>query len=333
MTKRRLNQHQQRRIADQQLSHDPESGISMDGLIVCHYGQQLDVESFDPAHHGKIFRCFQRSNLPALVTGDKVLWQLDSDNNTDNRGVIIAQQTRHSVMSRPNNRGELRAIAANVDCVVVVIAARPEPFGNLIDRYLVAIEHLDLRPLILLNKADLLGENSTVETMLQRYRRIGYETLQVSSHTGAGMDALKEALSAQTAVFVGQSGVGKSSLINTLRGLSDDEEESANVGDLSLAHAKGTHTTTATRLYHLPGSGDLIDSPGIREFGLWHIGAEALMAGFREFRSLAGQCRFRDCRHQREPDCALRMAVTRGDIDPARLESYHNILASLEQRN
>lgn len=332
MTKRRLNQHQQRRIVDQQQAHDPASGISMDGLIVCHYGQQLDVESFDDAHRGNIFRCFQRSNLPALVTGDKVLWQLDPDNNAGNRGVIIAQQARHSVMSRPNHRGELRAIAANVDCVVVVIAAQPEPFGNLIDRYLVAIEHLDLRPLILLNKSDLLGNNSRVETLLERYRRIGYDTLRVSSHTGTGMDELKQTLSGQTAVFVGQSGVGKSSLINTLRGVGDDDEESADVGDLSLAHAKGTHTTTATRLYHLPGSGDLIDSPGIREFGLWHIEAGDLMRGFREFRALAGQCRFRDCRHQREPDCALRTAVARGEIDPARLESYHYILASLEEK-
>lgn len=331
MTKRRLNQQQRRRISDQQQAHDPATGISMDGLVVCHYGQQLDVESFDPEHQGKIFRCFQRSNLPALVTGDKVLWQLDTEQNTDNRGVVVAQKPRHSAMSRPNNRGELRAIAANVDCVVVVIAAQPEPFGNLIDRYLVAIEHLDLRPLILLNKADLLAPNNKVVPLLERYQRIGYETLCVSSYTGAGMDELRHTLAEQIAVFVGQSGVGKSSLINTLRGVSDEHEESAQVGALSEAHAKGTHTTTATRLYHLPGSGDLIDSPGIREFGLWHISADELMAGFREFRPLAGHCRFRDCRHQREPDCALRTAAERGEIDPARLESYHSILASLEQ--
>src|SRR5690606_392181 len=171
-------------------------------------------------------------------------------------------------MSRPNNRGELRAIAANVDCVAVVIAPQPEPFGNLIDRYLVAIEHLDLRPVILLNKADLLDTNNKVAALLERYKRIGYETLRVSSKAGDGMDGLKEALKGQTAVFVGQSGVGKSSLINTLRGVSADDEEFAEVGALSVAQAKGTHTTTATRLYHLPGSGDLIDSPGIREFGL-----------------------------------------------------------------
>jgi len=330
MTKRRLNQQQRRRITEQQQTYDPAS--SMDGLVVCHYGQQLDVESLDSAHQGQIFRCFQRSNLPALVTGDRVLWRPETENAAENRGVIVAQKPRHAVMSRPNNRGELRAIAANVDCVAVVIAPQPEPFGNLIDRYLVAIEHLDLRPVILLNKADLLDTNNKVAALLERYKRIGYETLRVSSKAGDGMDGLKEALKGQTAVFVGQSGVGKSSLINTLRGVSADDEEFAEVGALSVAQAKGTHTTTATRLYHLPGSGDLIDSPGIREFGLWHISADELTAGFREFRPYAGQCRFRDCRHQHEPDCALRAAAAKGEIDPARLESYHYILTSLEEQ-
>jgi ribosome biogenesis GTPase / thiamine phosphate phosphatase len=354
MTKRRLNQHQQRRISGNQEAHkernvrddspaNPDTkipeGTSLDGLIVCHYGKQIDVESLSPEHKGEVFRCFQRSNLPAMVTGDKVLWQIEEGQS----GVIVAQQPRHSSMSRPNHRGELRAIAANVDCVVVVIAPKPEPFGNLIDRYMVAIEHLGLRPLLLLNKSDLTVQNDIgkgdvakgsidVEALLRRYARIGYQTLRVSSHTGAGMEELRQALARYTAVFVGQSGVGKSSLINTLRGLEAGDDEVAEVGDLSVSHHKGTHTTTATKLYHLPGSGDLIDSPGIREFGLWHIESDALMDGFIEFRPLAGHCRFRDCRHKHEPDCALLESVKRGEIDEARLESYHHILASLEQK-
>ena len=345
MTKRRLNQQQQRRISGNQQAHnernvrdestatsvsDTPEGISLDGLIVCHYGKQIDVESLAPEHKGEIFRCFQRSNLPAMVTGDKVLWQIEEGQS----GVIVAQQPRQSAMSRPNHRGELRAIAANVDCVVVVIAPKPEPFGNLIDRYMVAIEHLGLRPLLLLNKSDLPFRGSIdVEALLQRYARIGYQTLRVSSHTGDGMAELKQALAAHTAVFVGQSGVGKSSLINTLRGVKAGDELVAEVGDLSVSHHKGTHTTTATKLYHLPGSGDLIDSPGIREFGLWHIEADALMDGFIEFRPWAGHCRFRDCQHKHEPDCALLEAVRRGEIDPARLESYHHILASLQEKS
>lgn len=238
-------------------------------------------------------------------------------------------------MSRPNSRGEARAIAANIDCVVLVIAPEPEPFGNLIDRYLVAIEHLGLRALLLLNKCELIGSGEIdLDALLAAYGRIGYETLKVSSYTGENMDALKKALAEHTAVFVGQSGVGKSSLINTLRGLDPDadDEQVAQVGALSIGHQKGTHTTTATRLYHLPGSGDLIDSPGIREFGLWHIEPDELMQGFIEFRALAGLCRFRDCKHLQEPECALRTAVATGDVQAARLESYHHILQSLKAR-
>ncbi|MBU2097986.1 MAG: small ribosomal subunit biogenesis GTPase RsgA [Gammaproteobacteria bacterium] len=345
MTKRRLNQQQQRRITGNQQAHNERNlreelpasslselpdGISFDGLIVCHYGKQIDVESLAPEHKGEIFRCFQRSNLPAMVTGDKVLWQKEEGQS----GVIVAQQPRRSAMSRPNHRGELRAIAANVDCVVVVIAPKPEPFGNLIDRYMVAIEHLGLRPLLLLNKSDLTGKGAIdLDALLKRYGRIGYQTLRVSSHTGDGMDELKQALAEHTAVFVGQSGVGKSSLINTLRGVRAGDELVAEVGDLSVSHHKGTHTTTATKLYHLPGSGDLIDSPGIREFGLWHIESDALMDGFIEFRPWAGRCRFRDCQHKHEPDCALLEAVKRGEIDEARLESYHHILTSLHEKS
>jgi len=342
MTKRRLNHQQLRRIGSQQarrgIRSDPDSAAAADiapggeelsGLIVCHYGKQLDIEALEGDLRGQVLRCHQRSNLPALVTGDKVIWQRDGDG-----GVIIAQSERHSAMSRPNSRGELRAIAANIDCVVVVLAPLPEPFGNLIDRYLVAIERQQLHPVVLLNKADLLGKvsnASTIIALLNRYRRIGYETLTVSSHSGDGMDSLRHSLSARTVVFVGQSGVGKSSLINTLRGIGDEEDTSADVGGLSLGHDKGTHTTTATRLYHLPGSGDLIDSPGIREFGLWHIEPDELMDGFVEFRPYAGQCRFRDCKHLTEPGCALRTAVKAGTIDAQRLDSYHQILQGLGQ--
>lgn len=346
MAKRRLNQHQLRRIDSQQqergkrasrpdavkpgpLDHHP-AGEELQGLIVCHYGQQLDVEALEGEHTGTVLRCHQRSNLPALVTGDRVIWQADGDTT----GVIVAQMPRHSAMSRPNNRGELRAIAANIDCVVVVLAPLPEPFGNLIDRYLVAIERQQLRPLILLNKADLLtnaDNQAAIIALLARYRRIGYETLSVSCRTGDGIDTVKSTLAQQTVVFVGQSGVGKSSLINMLRGISDEnaEADAASVGSLSIGHEKGTHTTTATKLYHLPGSGDLVDSPGIREFGLWHIEPDQLMDGFIEFRPYAGQCRFRDCHHKSEPGCALRAAAARGDIDPLRLDSYHQILQSL----
>lgn len=359
MAKRRLNEHQLRRISSQQKARGKPAGPAargtdsdhandestlgpeQEGLIVCHYGQQLDVESLSPASKGQLFRCHQRSNLPPLVTGDKVIWQAEGDST----GIIVALVPRHSAMSRPNARGEQRSIAANIDRVVVVFAPVPEPFGNLLDRYLVAIEHLRLKPLLLLNKCDLMPAETSNESadaaalkvsdLLKLYAGIGYETLRVSCHQPDSIDSLRNLLKDETAVFVGQSGVGKSSLINTLRGIDDDDNAAgaADVGGLSKGRAvgreKGTHTTTATKLYHLPGSGDLVDSPGIREFGLWHIEAEQLMYGFVEFRPYIGQCRFRDCRHQQEPGCALLAAVKKGKIHASRLNSYHHILQEL----
>lgn len=340
MTKRRLNQQQLRRIQSQQRtrrgageekadSANPMLGPEQRGRVVCHYGQQLDIEALDGEHAGKLFRCFQRSNLPPLVTGDEVIWQPDGEQ----RGVVLAREARRTVMSRPGTRGEMRAIAVNVDTVVVVLAPLPEPFGNLVDRYLVAIEHLGLQAVVLLNKMDLLDSvdnGEEIRQLLARYAAIGYPTTQVSCANEQGFDELRELLKGQTVVFVGQSGVGKSSLINMLLGLDDEHDKAAAVGDLSIGHDKGTHTTTATRLYHLPGSGDLIDSPGIREFGLWHVEVADLDQGFVEIRQFAERCRFRDCLHREEPGCAVQQACEQGEIDPARLASYHQILQSLQ---
>lgn len=346
MAKRRLNKHQVRRIQRQQQSRSASDkvnqtaasdsaqqlGPEQGGLVVCHFGQQLEIEALTGEHRGERYRCYQRSNLPPLVTGDHVIWQADDKQS----GVVVAQSARKSIISRPNSRGTLRPVAANIDTVVVVIAPEPEPFANLIDRYLVTIENLSLEAIILLNKADLLtGSDMTeranaINALLDRYERIGYRILQTSTKTEDGMSALRESLSARTMVFVGQSGVGKSSVINALRGLDEEsgseEEEYAEVGELSIGLAKGTHTTTATRLYHMPHSGDLIDSPGIREFGLDHVDAADLINGFREFRPLLGQCRFRDCKHLNEPGCAILNATEAGEISADRLLSYQQIL-------
>ena len=346
MAKRRLNKHQVRRIQRQQQSrtastvtdskadstdHSRQLGPEQTGLVVCHFGQQLEIEALTGEHLGERFRCYQRSNLPPLVTGDHVIWQADDENS----GVVVAQSDRKSFISRPNSRGTLRPVAANIDTVVVVIAPEPEPFANLIDRYLVTIENLSLEAIILLNKADLLdhpahtGQDSEIATLLARYESIGYQTLTTSTKTEDGVSALRETLSERTMVFVGQSGVGKSSVINALRDMENSEEaEYADVGELSVGLAKGTHTTTATRLYHMPGSGDLIDSPGIREFGLDHVGATDLINGFREFRPYLGYCRFRDCKHVNEPGCAILNAVAEGAINAERLHSYQLILQS-----
>ncbi len=333
MSKRKLSKQQQTRIAkNQELELHDKSGSLADqsgpatqncnGRIISHYGQQLDVESLQSDQLGRLIRCHQRSNLPQLVTGDLVVWEADGKGT----GVIIALGHRSSLFGRPTAVSEFKPVAANIDSVLVVIAPIPEPFMNLIDRYLVGIECLGLKPLLVLNKVDLLNSASSnsIDTILSRYEKIGYPVFRVSAYTGLGLSHLEAALTEETTILVGQSGVGKSSLINSL-----GPDINAEVGPLSQGKAKGTHTTTTAKLIHL-NSFDLVDSPGIREFSLGHIEPERLIEGFIEMRNLTGDCKFRDCAHQSEPDCAIQAAVTDGKIDSHRLESYFQILQTLQ---
>ncbi|WP_207062534.1 small ribosomal subunit biogenesis GTPase RsgA [Motiliproteus sp. SC1-56] len=297
-------------------------GPEQAGLIISHFGRQVDVEAMEGRQQGTIRRCHMRANLGALVTGDRVIWR-----DGDPLGVIVARQDRHSLLSRPNNQGELRPVAANIDTIVITLAPEPVPHANLVDRYLVAAEAVGIEPVILLNKTDLLhaGNRPQIEAMLDEYQALGYRVLHASTLEEQGLAELKAHLDQRISVFVGQSGVGKSSLINALLPGVD-----IRVGELSEASLKGTHTTTTARLYHFPDGGDLIDSPGIREFGLWHIDHQTLLEGFREFRPHLGRCRFRDCQHQHEPGCALKTALDEGRISERRMESYRHILTTLE---
>jgi ribosome biogenesis GTPase / thiamine phosphate phosphatase len=339
MSKRKLSQQQQWRIekihgersaraarrgerADALLT-EGDLGDEQHGIVIAHYGTQVLVESAD----GSAQRCHVRANLEALVTGDTVVWR--AGNPT---GVIVAVAPRRSLLERPDAYGKMKPIAANIDYLLIVIAAEPAPFGNLIDRYLVAAAHAQLAPVLVLNKSDLLknGAHADVVQLIERYRALGCHVISASctatnaADTGAGLDALKALLKDNVSVFVGQSGVGKSSLINALA-----PEANSKVGELSEAIAKGRHTTTTAQLYHFPSGGDLIDSPGIREFSLWHVDADAVAAGFIEFQPFLGQCRFRDCSHREEPGCALLGAVARGDIGTERWQSYWQIIESL----
>jgi len=326
MSKRRLTRQQRQRIAAQQLrtlgGESVDASLeSCDGRIVGHVGRQVQVEALGGDAAGTLLQCHQRANLPDLVTGDLVVYESAADGS----GVVLARGERRNVFTRPDSRGRERPLAANIDYLLIVIAAVPQPYMNLIDRYLVAVEHLRLRPVLVLNKTDLIERTNRdeLDNILSIYEDLDYPVFRVSAHDGAGMDALEAALSGQTTVLVGQSGVGKSSLINRLGG-----DELTVVGELSEARAKGTHTTTTARLFHLRHC-DLIDSPGIREFQLAHLDAQQVLQGFPELRDLAGKCRFRNCRHQGDPGCAIAKALEAGEVHPLRWQSYCHLRATL----
>ncbi len=189
-------------------------GPEQTGQVIAHFGVQVEVEAQEGDHAGQVFRCHLRANLPPLVTGDQVVWRPGNQGI----GVIVAQLPRTSELRRPDMRGVLKPVAANVDRIVIVFAPRPEPHANLIDRYLVAAEHAGIKPLLLLNKADLIDEENApfLDSLLGTYRELGYPLLEVSAFNGLALDALRAALNEHVSVFVGQSGVGKSSLVNAL---------------------------------------------------------------------------------------------------------------------
>lgn len=330
MSKRKLSRQQQfriRKVQDERLARAHKKDAAIDesnlgetrqGLVVSHYGVTTDVESED----GQRTRCHKRTNLPTLVTGDRVLWQPD-DNGS---GVITACEPRRSELGRPDTRGQMRPVAANVDRIIIVAAPSPRTPANLIDRYLVAAAHHSIHPIIVLNKIDQLDQAPEMRDELAEYQQLGYETRALSAQTDAGMAEIRQLVAQGNSVFVGQSGVGKSSIIAALL-----PDEVIKVGEISEATGKGRHTTTTAKLYHIPGGGDLIDSPGIREFGLWHVDPDSLLAGFPELANSAGQCKFRDCHHQSEPGCAVRQAIETGVLSQRRYESFLAIRDSIDE--
>lgn len=303
-----------------------EYGQERPGRVTAHFGRTLDVR---PEDSDEAVRCHLRANLEGLVTGDRVIWRGREDPDGQVvEGVVVARGERDSVLERPDARGQLKPVAANIDQILIVFAVEPEPHPNLIDRYLIAAEATGIAPVLVLNKIDLLPEGGgELLALLRRYEGLGYPVVTTTTEREDGLDALHARLAGRTSVFVGQSGVGKSSLIDRL--LPDEE---LRIGALSKDSRKGTHTTTTARLYPLPDaeSAELIDSPGIREFGLGHLDEQQVAEGFIEFRDFLGRCRFRDCRHHHEPGCALLEAVERGEIHSERFASYRRIVESLE---
>jgi ribosome biogenesis GTPase / thiamine phosphate phosphatase len=250
----------------------------------------------------------------SIVCGDFVRCELDARHDELN---VVAVEPRTSALYRTNARGGSELIAANLSLLLVVVAPLPRPDFFVVDRYLCAAQCGGLAAAVVLNKSELPIE-ADIEQELAAYGAAGYRCLRVSAQQQTALDALLAWLPQRTAMLVGQSGVGKSSLLRKLVPDSD-----VPIGEL-IRDDEGRHTTTATRLYEVPGGGEIIDSPGVRDFAPAIDRLERSDLGFLEIEQLAAQCRFADCRHMHEPDCAVRTAVGTA-LSARRYESYRRL--------
>lgn len=286
---------------------DELSGTTTEGLVIAHLGQGIAVE-----HDGQIILCQPLRKLDTITVGDKVLWSLTAPG----QGRIEAVQPRRSLLARPSRNNKIRPVAANIDTLYVVIAVEPPCDFLLVDQYLAVCESSNINVALILNKVDL-PQPAAFEKELSIYQTIGYNVYPVSSQTGQGMEELRQMLKNQVSILSGQSGVGKSSITNSLL-----PEQSLKTNTISAISKLGRHTTTAATLYHIATGGDLIDSPGVSIFGLADLDRASLSQGYREFQAYWGNCQFNDCQHDRDKGCAIRGAVEDGAITQERYQRF-----------
>jgi ribosome biogenesis GTPase len=277
------------------------------GTIVAAFGRHYEIELAD----GTLATGFPRGKKSPFAVGDEV--DLSPD------GQITGHAPRRSLLYRSDAYRE-KLIAANATQLLLVVATDPSFSDMLLSRALVAAEHQGLHTTIVLNKSDLTPALPGARKLLAPFVALGCRVIELSAKLDAS--PLLPLLAGECSVLVGQSGMGKSTLTNALV-----PGAAAPTRELSTALDSGKHTTTYARLYKLPNGGTLIDSPGLQEFGLKHLTPQEIEFGFAEFRPFLGQCRFRDCQHQAEPDCAIKAAVASGVIHPRRLEHFRQFIS------
>lgn len=322
MSKRRINKQQTARIEKiQQTYHEAiknDHEDLADGLVITRFSRHVEIED----KQGNHIRCSIRPNLDILVAGDRVIWQSEGVN----QGVVVSLYPRESILARPTSSGLKKPVAANITQLIIVIAAKPEISWPLLDSYLIMAELLKLHAIILLNKTDLPSE-ALKTALIADYQPLGYPIIITNNNDLKGFERLKETLNHQISVFIGQSGVGKSSLISRVL----PHEENIATQEISDNAELGKHTTSNSKYFHLPSGGALIDSPGVREFSLGDIDTTMLAQGYIEFRPYLSQCKFRNCIHIETPYCAIIEALKNKRISSRRYENFIKLCSQFDK--
>jgi len=270
-------------------------------------------------NHGEIHARIKGKKLRP-VCGDRVIAEPIQN---EPEWLVTEICPRNNELTRPDGRGRKEILAANLNCVVVMAAAEPKPDWYVVDRYLAAAEIMATEGVVVLNKTDLRDSLTSVQDHLEDYERICHTVLQCSAKTGENLDALTSVLQGKIAIIAGQSGVGKSSVINYL--IVDADQRT---GSLSDSTGQGRHTTVNSVMLGLPGGGAVIDSPGVRDYAPTIENIQDVNRGFREIHEQSQHCRFANCKHLREPNCAVKTAVEDELISARRYESYKRLMSS-----
>lgn len=311
--KSRLTDRQKNQIARRQAESDQSLAKA---TVITHHGTELIIEDTE----GQLMRATARRTLGALTTGDQVGWHTGEDN----KKIIEFIYPRNNTLIRPDTHGKARLMAANIDQVLIILAPTPWMNPNVVERTMVAAMDLPATPVIVLNKIDLLATTEAdhriqIERVLALWAAQEVDILRISTKTGSGIDDLRRVLDGKTSMMIGLSGVGKTSLARSIT----SQAATAAINDLSAHSQEGQHTTrhsTLFRLGKMPGG--LIDAPGVRDFAVGTQDVQAINRAFPDILTFAQGCRFNNCTHNREPGCAVRVAVENGQLDHRRFENY-----------